>query len=156
MQRQGRSSQETIVQPWGRVCSSSRNRHNKIPLSSSAGTKAPIQVEDGNFMLSTRFLEHRPVTSPPTNQKKATHPAAQTSNFAYKDFSPRTIREFGFLSMSCPFSFLSPAIIFLCSKLQCFGLLGLSGRGAHKPVFSNNLIFPASPVGFIMQFGIIQ
>ena len=45
--------------------------HSKIPFSSSAGTKAPTQVEDGDFRLSTRFLEHCPVTSPPTNQKKA-------------------------------------------------------------------------------------
>ena len=28
------------------------------------------RVEDGNCRLSTRFLEHCPVTSPPTNQKK--------------------------------------------------------------------------------------
>ena len=35
--------------------------------------KAPTQVGDGNFRLSTGFLEYRPATSPPTNQKKATH-----------------------------------------------------------------------------------
>ena len=29
----------------------------------------PTQVEDGKFWLSTRFLEHCPVTQPPTNQK---------------------------------------------------------------------------------------
>ena len=28
----------------------------------------PTQVEDGNFRLSTRSLEHHPVTSPPMNQ----------------------------------------------------------------------------------------
>ena len=49
-------------------------------------TEAPTQVKDGNLRLSTRFLEHRPVTSPPTNQKKVTHPAALTPNFAYKTF----------------------------------------------------------------------
>ena len=32
--------------------------------------RPPTQVEDGHFRLSTRFLEHRPVTSPPTNQGK--------------------------------------------------------------------------------------
>ena len=42
----------------------------KIPLSSSAGTKAPTQVEDGNFRLSPRFLKHCPIISPPINQKK--------------------------------------------------------------------------------------
>ena len=64
-------------------------------LTTWLGTKAPSQVEDGNFRLSTRFLEHCPVTSQPTNQRKATHPAALTPNFAYKNFSPKTIREFG-------------------------------------------------------------
>ena len=68
MQKQGRSSQETIVQPWGIYIT--------ISLSSSAGTKARTLVEDGNFKLST---------SPPTNQKKAAHPASLTPNFAYKD-----------------------------------------------------------------------
>ena len=32
-------------------------------------TGAPTQVEDGNFRLNTRFLEHSSVASPPTNQK---------------------------------------------------------------------------------------
>ena len=74
--------------------SSSRNIHNNIfePL---CRTKAPTQVEDGNFRLSTRFLEHLPTTSPPTNQKKVTHPAALTTNVAYKNLSPQTSREFG-------------------------------------------------------------
>ena len=31
---------------------------------------APTQVEDGNFRLNTRFLEHSSIASPPTNQKK--------------------------------------------------------------------------------------
>ena len=35
---------------------------------------APTQVEDGNFRLNTRFLEHSSVASPPTNpKKKKTH-----------------------------------------------------------------------------------
>ena len=41
-----------------------------ISLSSSAGTRAGTEVQDGNSKLSTRFLEHGPGTSPPTNQKK--------------------------------------------------------------------------------------
>jgi len=48
------------------------------------GTRIPTQVEDGNFRLSPRSLEHCPLTSPPTNQKKVTHPAALTPNFAFK------------------------------------------------------------------------
>jgi len=59
-----------------------------ISLSSSAGTKAPTEVEDCNFPLKARFLEHRPLTSPPTNQKKDTHPAALYPNFADKNVSP--------------------------------------------------------------------
>ena len=43
-------------------------------------------MEDSNFRLSTSFLEHRPVTSPPTNQKKVT---AFIPDFAYKNVSPR-------------------------------------------------------------------
>ena len=34
-------------------------------------TGAPTLVEDGNFRLNTRFLEHSSVASPPTNQKKS-------------------------------------------------------------------------------------
>ena len=51
-------------------------------------TGAPIQVEDGDFRLNTRFLEHSSVASPPTNQKKrkrkkkVTNPAALTPNVA--------------------------------------------------------------------------
>ena len=39
-----------------------RNMHNNV-------FEPPTQVEDGNFRLSTRFLEHSSVASPPTNQK---------------------------------------------------------------------------------------
>ena len=73
MQKQRRSSQETIVSPWGRVLVPPRGIHRTLSFSSSVGTKAPTQVEDGNFRPSTRFLGHRPVTSPPTNQKKVLH-----------------------------------------------------------------------------------
>ena len=91
--------------------SSSRDMHKNISLSSSPGTKALTQLEDGNFRLSTRFLEHHPVTSPPTNQKKVTHPAAHTPNFTYRIFSPKNCQGvWGFLSTSHPFSLLGPAI----------------------------------------------
>ena len=36
-----------------------------------------------NSRLNTRFLEHSSVASPPTNQKKVTHPAALTPNFTF-------------------------------------------------------------------------
>ena len=38
MQRQGRGSQETIVQPWGRVLVPLQGAHIRISLSSSAET----------------------------------------------------------------------------------------------------------------------
>ena len=41
-------------------------------------------MEDGNSRTDTRFLEHCPVTSPATNQKKVIHPSALTPNFTYK------------------------------------------------------------------------
>ena len=97
MQKQGRSSQETIVQPWVRVLVPPQGIYITITLNSSAGNKTPTQVEDVNFRLSTRSLENHPVTSDwlPTNQKKVTHPATLTPNFAYEKFSPKTTREFG-------------------------------------------------------------
>ena len=63
-------------------------------MSSSAETKALTPVKYSNFRLSTGFLEHCPVISPLTNQKKVTHPADLTTNFVHKNFSPQTIREF--------------------------------------------------------------
>lgn len=65
-----------------------------VSLSSSAGTKAPTQLEDGNFRLkSIRFLEHYPVTLPPTNLKKVT--PFHIPNIAHKNFSLKTIRDLG-------------------------------------------------------------
>ena len=77
MQKQRRSSEENNRITVGQgPDSSSRNIYihiyKYISLSSSVGTNAPMQVKDGNFRLSTRFLEHYPVTSPPTNQKSHT------------------------------------------------------------------------------------
>ena len=63
MQKQRRSSQETIVQPWGSVLVLSQVVYTTISLSSSAGTKAPTWVEGGNFRLSPRFLKYCPITN---------------------------------------------------------------------------------------------
>ena len=60
MQKQRRSSQETIVQESGKVLAPPEGIYITVSLS-FAGTKAPIQVEDANFRLSPRFLEHCPV-----------------------------------------------------------------------------------------------
>ena len=50
-----------------------------MALSSSYRTGAPTQVEDGNFRLNTRFLEHSSVASPPANQKKKESQTLQPS-----------------------------------------------------------------------------
>ena len=70
MQKLERSSQETVKQSWDRALVPAQGIYMTKPSSSSVGTRVPTQVEDGNFRLSTRFLEHCPVTSPLTNQKK--------------------------------------------------------------------------------------
>ena len=102
MQKQRRSNQETIAQLWVRDLVPPQRTYITIFLSSSVGTKAPTLVKDGNFRLSTRFLEHHPVTSPPTNQKKVIHPAALTPNFAHKNLSLKIIREFGSFELEPP------------------------------------------------------
>ena len=47
----------------------SRNTLNSV-FEFFCRTGAPTQVEDGNFRLSKKFLEHSPVTLLPTHQKK--------------------------------------------------------------------------------------
>ena len=110
MQKQKKSSQETIVQLWDRILVPPQGICITTSLSSSTGTKAPTQEEDGNFRLSTRFLKLHLFTSPLTKQKKATHPAALTPNFAIKTFPQKLLGSSGFLSVSCPFSLLGSAI----------------------------------------------
>ena len=73
---------------WGRVLVPPQRIYNTTSLSSSAGTKAPIQVEDGNFRLSPKFLELHPVTSPPTNQKKSHTLFSPHPNFCLLKTSP--------------------------------------------------------------------
>lgn len=73
------------------------------------GTKTLIQVEDG-WQLQTEhkyldfrlepdggwliFLKYYPITSPPISQKKVKHSSTLLSNFAFKNCSLNTIREF--------------------------------------------------------------
>ena len=71
-QRKNKQSREQIVQSWDRVLVPPQGTHITTSLS-SAGAKAPTQMEGSNFRLSTGFLEHHPVTLSPTNQKKVTH-----------------------------------------------------------------------------------
>ena len=69
-----------------------------ISLNFSAGTKATTQGENANTRLNTRFLEHRLITSPPTNQKKVSHPAVLTPNFTYKTLPGKPSESLGFLA----------------------------------------------------------
>ena len=67
-----------------------------------------------------RFLNHHPITSPPTNQKRVKHPAALPVNL------PETqLRSLGILSMSYWFSSLGPwsRPSSALSVLQCSSLL---------------------------------
>ena len=62
-----------------------KNMHNNV-FEFFYITGVPTQVEDGNFRLNTRFLEHSFVALPPINQKKKkkfTNPAALTPNVAF-------------------------------------------------------------------------
>lgn len=59
------------------------------------GTGATTQEENGDFRMSSRFLGHHPITLPPNNQKKVAYPVALPPNFAYKNFSLKTMGEFG-------------------------------------------------------------
>ena len=47
-----------------------RDIHNHIFEFFCRNKDPPTQVEDGNFRLSKKFLEHSPVTLLPTHQKK--------------------------------------------------------------------------------------
>ena len=65
----------------------SGSMHNNV-LEFFCRTGALTQVKDGNFRLSTRFLEHHSVALPPTNQKKVTHPQTLTLNVAFCFWGP--------------------------------------------------------------------
>ena len=73
-------------------------------MSSSTGTKAPTQVEDGNFRLSIRFLENNPATSSPTNQKKSLHTVENNkdSDLPLKTFMVKQNLWSWFLDVSPP------------------------------------------------------
>ena len=52
---------------------------------------SPDWLEPDGLWL--RFLEYHPVTSPPTNQRKVTHPADLPPHFAYRNSSLKPIGE---------------------------------------------------------------
>ena len=94
-----------------------------MSLTTSVGTKAPTQVEDGNFRLNTRFLEYWPVTSPPTNQKVSYTLQPSSQILACKNFSLRSIGELGFLNMSHLFFLLCPAVSLSLLQTLMFGFV---------------------------------
>ena len=53
--RECRNEKGAIKKLQGRVLVPPQGKYTTISLSSSVGTKAPTQVEDGNLRLSTRF-----------------------------------------------------------------------------------------------------
>ena len=105
MQKQRRNNWKIIVQDPG---ASSRGIGNNI--FEFYPNQNPHPVEVGNFRESTRLLEHHPVTSSPTNQKKVSYPAALTPSFAHVSFSPQTRRVWGVISTSHVFFLHGPAI----------------------------------------------
>ena len=96
-----------VVQPSDRVLvPTQRNMHNNV-FEFFYRTGAPTQVEDGDFRLNTRFLEHSSVASPPANQKrekkKVTNPAALTPNIASCFWGPVMTILLGLLFGPCLF-----------------------------------------------------
>ena len=85
-QKPRKDSQETTAQPWGRVPAPLQGMHMLVSVSSSAGT--PTQEEDVRFLFPVPAEREIPVSSPPTNQKRVTHPATLTPNFAFKNTGP--------------------------------------------------------------------
>ena len=135
MQKQRKGRQETVVQWWGSVLVPPEGIYLTIwyiALSSSTGTKPPTQVEDGNFRLCTgtwtlgylkpegwwlRLLGHHPVASPPTNQRRVTHPADLLPKFflATDDYSEAIL-----VILKIPFVIKSKNFYLA----ECLGLLG--------------------------------
>ena len=103
MKKQRKSSQETILQCWGRVLVPPQGTYITVSLSSSARTKAPTHVEGGNYML-------RPQTGwnlkaddwdswtcyLTTNQSEESHtPWSSHLKSAYKNSSLKPLGDFG-------------------------------------------------------------
>ena len=92
MWRQGRGQpRNSGAAGWGTVLAPPPGTDS--PISEfSCRNQGPTQLGDGNFRLSTGFLEHRPITSSPTNENKVTGSSALTLNFAFENFSLKTIK----------------------------------------------------------------
>ena len=94
----------------------------------------PDWLESEGWWL--RFLKHRHVNSPATNQRRVT---VLPSNSAYKKSSPGIITEFGtFEHKPSP-----PVLLWPCKKpfstpyCKCFGLFGITVHWACELGFNN-------------------
>ena len=101
-------------------------------------------MEEGKLMLNARFLEHRPVSLPSTNQKKVMHPAAAPQILPRKVSPPKPLTRSRILSTSHPFFLLDSNKPFTAPKSDV--LVGLASVcWAHELCLvikcSNNLYF---------------
>ena len=103
-ERQSRNNRAAMGQGPG---SSSRNAH--IHICELFYRNSP-QVEDLRFLFPVQAEREIPVSSPPTNQKRVTHPATLTPNFTFKKLAPKASGSSGLLSMNHLFFLLGPAI----------------------------------------------
>ena len=130
MQEQRKSSQEkNSVAVKENASSSSGIMHINESLS-SIRTEASTQTKVVNFRPRTRFLEHHPVTSSSTNQKKARHSVALTPNFAFNNASMKSIWELRSLHACHSFSLFGiynnpNSGVSVCLASLCVGLTNL-------------------------------
>ena len=109
MQKQRRNSKKLQCNDKSRILvPAPQGIYMTVSLSSSAGTKAPPLREkmtipgwtqnSWNLSLSSH---HQQIT-----KESHTHSAALTPDFVYKNFSLKTIREFGFFEHELPLPFV--------------------------------------------------
>ena len=135
MQIQRKSSQEAGIKQSASSASGDIHNNLKHILRFSTGTKIPTQVEGGNFRLNPsmktpdwlepkgwwlRFLDHHPVTSPPTNQEKVTHPAPLLPKLAFKNFHENHQRVQDFWAWATRSPCLALAIKFYLHQTPMF------------------------------------
>ena len=127
MQKQRRSSQEKIVQPWGRVLVPPQGIYTKylwvlLQILKSLPRRRMVTSGWAQGPWSTTLLPcQQPI-------RRKSHPAALK-------FSPENypIREFRFFEYEPLVLFAWPLQqIVLCSKLRRFGLFGLTVCSAHE------------------------
>ena len=91
-------------------------------------------------------MEYHPATSLPTNQEKVTHPVALTPNFAFKNSSLKTIREFGLLNTSHLFSLPGPTIHISLLQTLTFQFVWPHCASGSKLGFNNNYLFKSHEI----------